>query len=69
MRDETPEVIKDILEFEPQAQFVILANKSQLDEIKGTEALQARVVLVQPAAIETLLETIEQLTLPEKISV
>ena len=68
LRDETPAMMKSILEIEPQARFILLANKSQLDEIRASGTPQPHVVLEQPVSIETLLEAIERLTLCEKKS-
>ncbi|MGD1045036.1 MAG: PAS domain S-box protein [Bacteroidota bacterium] len=58
--DETPALMKDVLKFEPQAKLVVMATKTQMDEMKASKAPKPHAVLEQPASIQSLLEVILQ---------
>jgi two-component system, cell cycle sensor histidine kinase and response regulator CckA len=66
--DETPDLMRDVLKFEPKVKLIVIARKNQLDEMKACEAPKLHAVLEQPASIELLLEIIRQPFMQEEPS-
>jgi len=64
--DETPALMRDVLKFEPKAKLVVIATRTQMDEMKASEAPIPHAVLEQPASIELLLEAILQPVMQEE---
>jgi signal transduction histidine kinase len=64
---ETPALMKDVLKFEPTAKLIVMATKTQMDEMKASEAPKPHAVLEQPASIKLLLEVILQPVMQEEI--
>jgi hypothetical protein len=64
--DETPALMKDVLKFDPQIKLVVMATRTQMDEMKASEAPKPHAVLEQSASIKLLLEVILQPTIQEE---
>jgi hypothetical protein len=64
--DETPALMKDVLKLEPKAKLVVMATKTQMDEMKVSEAPKLHAVLEQPASIKLLLKAIQQPIIQEE---
>ncbi len=64
--DETPALMRDILEFDPQTKLIVLATRTQIDEMKAADASEPYAVLEQPVSIELLLEVIRRYSMEEK---
>jgi PAS domain S-box-containing protein len=60
--NDTPIMMEDILKLEPQARFVILVEKSQMEEIEGIKLPKPHILLEKPASVKSLLEQIQRLT-------
>ena len=58
--DETSALMRDILSIEPKTQLIIVATKTQIDEMKASNAPKPNAVLEQPSSIKLLLEVIRQ---------
>lgn len=58
--DETPGLMKDALKYDPKAKLVMMATRTQMDEMKSSVAPKPHTVLEQPASIESFLEAIQQ---------
>ena len=58
--NETPGLMKDTLKYDPKAKLIVMATKTQMDEMKASEAPKPHAVFEQPTSIELLLEAIQQ---------
>ena len=65
-RDETPLLMKDVLKLEPNAKLIVMAKKTQMDEMKTSEAPKLHAVLEEPVSINQLLTVIQQPVLQEE---
>jgi two-component system cell cycle sensor histidine kinase/response regulator CckA len=64
--DETPGLMRDTMKYDPKAKLIVMATKTQMDEMKASEAPKPHAVLEQPATIELLLEAIQQPIMQEE---
>ena len=64
--NETPGLMKDTLKYDPKAKLIVMATKTQMDEMKASEAPRPHTVLEQPASIELLLAAIQQPLMQEE---
>jgi two-component system, cell cycle sensor histidine kinase and response regulator CckA len=64
--DETPGLMRDTLKYDPKAKLIVMATRTQMDEMKASEAPKPHAVLEQPATIKLLLEAIQQPVMQEE---
>jgi two-component system, cell cycle sensor histidine kinase and response regulator CckA len=64
--NETPALMRDILNFEPKAKLIVMATKTQMEEMKTNDAPKPHAVLEQPVSIKLLLEVILQPIMQEE---
>ena len=65
--DETPGLMREVLKLEPKAKLVVMATRTQMDEMKASDAPKPHAVLDQTASVELLLEAIQQPIMQEEI--
>ena len=65
--DETPVLMRDVLKYDPKAKLIVMATKTQMDEMKASDAPAPHAVLEQPALIELILEVIQQPIVQEEL--
>jgi two-component system, cell cycle sensor histidine kinase and response regulator CckA len=58
--NETPALMRDVLTLESRAKLVVMATRTQMDEMKASKAPKPHAVLEQPASIKMLLDIILQ---------
>jgi hypothetical protein len=64
--EETPILMKDVLKLDPQAKLVVMATKTQMDEMKATGTPKLHAVLEESASITLLLKAIQQPVMQEE---
>jgi hypothetical protein len=62
----TPILMKDVLKLEPNAKMIVMAKKTQLDEIKASGAPKLHALLEEPVSMNLLLKVIQQPVLQEE---
>jgi two-component system, cell cycle sensor histidine kinase and response regulator CckA len=58
--EETPAVMRDVLKLEPKAKLIVLAKRTQLNDLEVSDSPKPHAVLEQPVSIELLLEVMLQ---------
>ena len=64
--EETPILMKDVLKLEPNVKLIVMAKKTQLEEIKVSGAPKLHALLEEPASMNLLLKVIQQPVLQEE---
>jgi PAS domain S-box-containing protein len=64
--DETPMLMREVLKLEPKAKLVVVATRTQMDEMKASDAPKPHAVLDQTASLELLLEALREPVMQEE---
>jgi two-component system, cell cycle sensor histidine kinase and response regulator CckA len=66
-REETPILMKDVLKLEPLAKLIVMATKTQMDEMKASGPPKLHAVLKDTVSIIQILKAIQQPAVQEEI--
>jgi hypothetical protein len=64
--EETPILMKDVLKLEPHAKMIVMATKTQMDEMKTSGTPRLHAVLKDPVSITLILNAIQQPAMQEE---
>jgi two-component system, cell cycle sensor histidine kinase and response regulator CckA len=59
-KEETPILMKDVLKLEPHAKLIVMATRTQMDEMKASGPLKLHAVFKDPVSITRILEAIQE---------
>ena len=65
-KEETPILMKDVLKFEPHAKLIVMATRTQMDEMKESGPLNLHAVLQDPVSITLILKAIQEPAMQEE---